>query len=302
MQQVGFEKINSKKPCGEIDNNVEYAKIEFNSKYTELNEYFIDILQIFGVSPFTQVWKNRQGRYEFYEDEIKFFCELLYRYAECDIWKKIRKVQNLFFDGFIRIYEESDGYKLLQELIFVVNGFFEIYNKRTHGNTEKVEYFRKVLYIHTQVLQIRWMEGMKVAIFNIATLGIEDINYSLSGSLLEDYQDYLDTLKVKVDNVIKEENKKWKETLRKEREYFEKIKTMKLQEEAIDALIKEFEKIEDEEIRAEIMSTFGESANEYQRDVKQMRKFNEQVRKEIIKAWERLPEYQAEKIAKIFVD
>ena len=143
---------------------------------------------------------------------------------------------------------------------------------------------------------------MKVAIFNIATLGIEDINYSLSGSLLEDYQDYLDTLKGKVDNVIKEENKKWKETLRKKREYFEKIKTMKLQEEAIDALIKELEKIEDEEIRAEIMSTFGESANEYQRDVKQMRKFNEQVRKEIIKAWERLPEYQAEKIAKIFVD
>ena len=146
------------------------------------------------------------------------------------------------------------------------------------------------------------MDGMKVAIFNIATLGIEDINYSLSGSLLEDYQDYLDTLKGKVDNVIKEENKKWKETLRKKREYFEKIKTMKLQEEAIDALIKELEKIEDEEIRAEIMSTFGESANEYQRDVKQMRKFNEQVRKEIIKAWERLPEYQAEKIAKIFVD
>ena len=112
VQQVGFEKINSKKPCGEIDNNVEYAKIEFHSKYTELNEYFIDILQIFGVSPFTQVWKNRQGRYEFYEDEIKFFCELLYRYAECDIWKKIRKVQNLFFDGFIRIYEEGDGYKV----------------------------------------------------------------------------------------------------------------------------------------------------------------------------------------------
>lgn len=216
-----------KKPCSEnsLDvyekNNDAYDQLD--NEYKNISKYLKDIFRIFDIEIFFDKWKDESKEYEFYESDVDFLCKLLYRYKNCAIWKKIKKVDNRSFDGFVKLYKQEGTIELLNELRFVVNGFTAICKKRYEGEYEKIEDFKNTLHIHTQFRQIKCMEKMKEILFTLPTLSLEEIYNSRAGILLEDYQKFLYLVQDKLSEFIDSVTKFWEQDVEERKKELDEL-------------------------------------------------------------------------------
>lgn len=212
LQEVDYDAIMSiDTRVGDIDSKMQeklfdaYEKID--SEYKNISKDFADIQRIFRASVFKEVWENK--KYEFYESEVEFICNLLYKYKHENLWKKIKKVDNSHLDGFVKIYKQDDSAGILKDLEFVVEGFVKMYERRNRGEFEKIKDFKDELMISTQIEQIKCMEGMKEVLFSLPTLTFDDAVASPRGILLNDYQKFLCLLQKKIEEVMNAAKKIW---------------------------------------------------------------------------------------------
>ena len=203
-----------------------------------------DILKIFALTQFTEHWKKQNGGYQFDKDEAEFLAELLFRYSDQKIWKSIKKVSNQNFDGFIKIYREQNGEELLAELKFVIEGFLEICENREGRESERYEQVKNTLMIYTQYHQLQWMKQMQDAIYSVPILTMDDVEHSVGGCILGDYQTFLRGTGDIIKNIVKDANADWEKKRQKHREEFGEIEfddNTVFQMEHIIALMKEID-------------------------------------------------------------
>ena len=220
-ENISFDQIENEKnkiSGGELIKIID----DIDNGYKNYSKYLKDISRIFRIEIFWDRWKSETGEYEFYESDVEFLCNLLYKYQNEKIWKKIRKVDNSKFDGFVNLYRQGT-IELLDELRFVVDGFVAMCEKRCEGKDAEIDDFEYRLLIYTQLRQIKCMEKMKEILFSLPTLSLDEICNSPAGILLEDYQKFLYLVQGKLSEVISNAKKFWEQDVEKRKQELDEL-------------------------------------------------------------------------------
>lgn len=216
-ENISFELIEKekKRTC---DKDLLRVIDDIENEYKNIDRDLKDIFRIFNIEIFLNKWKNVANEYEFYESDVKFLCNVLNKYRENKIWKKIKKVDNSKFGGFVNLYRQEGTVELLDELSFVVDGFAAMCEKKCEGKDAEINDFINTLLIYTQLRQIKSMEKMKEILFSLPTLSLDDIYSSPAGILLEDYQKFLYLVQDKLSEVISSAKKFWEQDVEERKE------------------------------------------------------------------------------------
>lgn len=175
---------------------IEHARVFFDSQYNKISNDFSRILTTFGIDFFANLCKGEGKDYIFYEEEVEFLCELLFRYNNnSQVWKHLRNVNNDNYDGFVKIYEKTHSSELLQELEFVINGFTDMYARRKEKVENSIEFFSDMLAAYTQYEQIKFINDVENLLSNIPKLTKDDVEHSVFGIIRDDYGRYLQIIK-----------------------------------------------------------------------------------------------------------
>ncbi len=93
---------------------------------------------------------HSKNQYDLKDNEVDFISELLFKLNHDYIWKKIRKIDNRNYDGFVQLYKKTDDRdKLISEIKFAIDGFLKICERKYNKNSEKYKDFHDQLYIFT---------------------------------------------------------------------------------------------------------------------------------------------------------
>lgn len=306
-KDISYEQIDSGK--NEInDEKIRTASIAFQSNNSNISRDIIDIFRIFKIDIFLKEWKVNPKEYIFYRSDVEFLCSVLYKYKNDNVWKKIKKVNNSRFDGFVNLYKQDDSAKLLKELRNIFDGFVSMYERRNEGQHEKIEDFKNNLLIQTQLRQIEGMEEIKRILFSLPTLSLDEVYQSLGGKLLQDYQRFLEIVKEKLSYVINQATDIWEENVEDKKKEFDRMlkrphQNPELFNNAIQHLIQLIkENKENKEIGEYIDAIFNEKQvdeNNNKKDEKKERLFQTRVREIIEKTVEELPENEKSAILQV---
>lgn len=275
---------------------------KFRIDYKNANNNFNDILKIFALTQFTEHWKKQNGGYQFDKDEAEFLSELLFRYSDKKIWKLIKKVNNQNFDGFIKIYREQNGEELMAELEFVIKGFLEICENREGRESDRYMQVENTLRIYTQYYQLQWIRQMQDAIYSVPTLTVNDVEHSVGGCILGDFQMFLRETGDTIKNMVEDAKVAWGEKKQKCREEFDGIE---FDDETVYVVEHIISLMKESNLKAGEMFEDDYRQNEPRhipKDEKEGRNNKELVRKEFEKAYSKLSKNEIIKLGSSFFE
>lgn len=208
---INYEDISEKRDCA----NSSYEIFEdFQTDYKNQNKILNKTLKVFGIEDSNIMYDAKsqsKNQYDLNDYEVDFISELLFKLNHDDIWKKIRKVDNRNYDGFVQLYRKTaDREKLISETKFAIDGFLKICERKYSKNSEKYKNFFDQLYLFSQYNRLIWMKETESILFNALPINKEDVENSKAGVLLNDYQSYLDKTTSEIQKIINVQNAKWK--------------------------------------------------------------------------------------------
>lgn len=197
------------------DSKILMCKRSLDGNYKRFNSALKDIFEILGISLYLDEWKD-DGKYAFWDNEIRFFCELLNDYFENDVWKKyLKKVDNKNFDGFVQLYRKNptdDFYYVFALAVLYIRHMYLL--RHIH---EDVTMFENTLYVSTQFYQITYMHNIQKIIFSLPRLTMQDVEMTIGGKLLGDYQHFMQDLEKELSLLVNNRKDCW-DKLKKERQ------------------------------------------------------------------------------------
>lgn len=196
----------------------------FKSQCNTFSQYLRKILDILGVKDeFENCRKNNE--YSFDTEDKNFLTELMFKYTykkcfnhqidkkdpEVKIWKAIRQIDNDGYDGFIDIYATQIGYPLINELIFIKEGFLNFYKKHVRENSLEYDEFERKISIGLQYNRILWMRQVDCILSDALPLQWDEIEASKGAALLYDYEVELENFMRIMQAVVEIENTVWQD-------------------------------------------------------------------------------------------
>ncbi len=222
--EINYEELNEKRDGA---NSISEIFDSFISDYKNQSKILNNTLKIFGIedSNIMYVTKSHSKyQYDLNDNEVDFISELLFKLNHDYTWKKIRKIDNRNYDGFVQLYKKTDDRdKLISEIKFAVDGFLKICERKYGKESEKYENFYVQLSIFTQYSQLVWMTEMESILFNALPINTEDVYNSKMGQLLSDYQCYLNETSKLLKRFISKQNEQWNTLKEIRREEFNNV-------------------------------------------------------------------------------
>lgn len=207
-----LEELTGKVPtaCSHTDDPVS----RFENARADLTKDFSDILRIFSMDGFRDDFKVN-NQYCFSKTDLIFVVELIRRYRTSYIWKKeIKKILNYPLDKrnfIVRFQNSKSPSDFAVELNFAVEGFLVMHDSLEHISEESKKAFKKALQISTQYMTINLIQNFFKKIVYIGSLypTSEEVNHSINGVLLNDYNQWLEEVTKKLENFIDDNAKEW---------------------------------------------------------------------------------------------
>lgn len=287
------ELLNHGKNKSEDNSRTEYldrnnAKVRFLTARDDLQKDFKDICRMFQVEFFLEELKH-SGRFGFEESDLSFIIEILKKYRTNKIWRNyLKKVRNYQENRFYNLFLESEcSMEFVDELEFAVDGFCRLYSNNVES-VNKREVFREAIHISTQLNLIDWVCRMRNGVSVIPQLLQKDVENTISGVLLKDYNDWLKRMQDKTIELWTAFHVQWFEIVLNRKMEYEKM--LEESSEEIDRFVGAIQKKIDQRILDEVKETKSKRTNE-----QGMRKRSDEskkaqiAREEILNAMEKNP-------------
>ena len=194
----------------------------FENTRKDLSKDLSDIMKIFGIESFSKDFKIN-GEYQFTQKDVSFLANTLRHYRQMLVWKKgIKHALNYTLEkrNFIQLYQESaDPSVFAEEVNRTARGFLSMYSSLNTVSETAKKAFQKAMAVATQYPSLNVLLMCSELGQNALDIcpSPEDLQSSINGVLLSDYNQWLDTVAYKLNRCFNSCCKTWnkKKTTRK---------------------------------------------------------------------------------------
>ena len=186
----------------------------FENFRKDLSKDLSDIMKIFGIESFSNDFKIN-GEYQFTKKDVTFLANTLRHYRQMLVWKKrIKHALNYTLEkrNFIQLYQESaEPYAFAKEVTQTAKGLLSMYTSLDTVSETSKKAFQKALTVATQypslnLLLMCWELGQNVL---DTCPSSEDLQNSINGILLSDYNQWLDMVTCKLNRCLNSSRRIW---------------------------------------------------------------------------------------------
>ena len=186
----------------------------FENFRKDLSKDLSDIMKIFGIESFSKDFKIN-GEYQFTQKDVSFLANTLRHYRQMLVWKKgIKHALNYTLEkrNFIQLYQKSaEPYAFAKEVTQTAKGLLSMYTSLDTVSETSKKAFQKALTVATQypslnLLLMCWELGQNVL---DTCPSSEDLQNSINGILLSDYNQWLDMVTYKLNRCLNSCRRIW---------------------------------------------------------------------------------------------